>query len=89
MSKSPAARRVPRADTAKVFRTGGSQAVRLPRAFRLVSDVVSVRKVGTSVVLTPIATSYDDAFRRMVTAEPDPLFERPAQGRAEKRTRIR
>ena len=89
MPKSPAVRRAPPGDTAKVFRTGGSQAVRLPRAFRLLSDVVSVRKVGTSVVLTPIPTSYDDAFRRMVTAAPDPLFERPAQGRADARARIR
>lgn len=39
---------------AKVFTHGGSQAVRLPKAFRFDVDEVSVRKEGDTVVLEPV-----------------------------------
>ena len=41
------------AETAKVFTHGGSQAVRLPKAFRFSEAEVSIRKEGDSVILTP------------------------------------
>jgi antitoxin VapB len=40
--------------TAKLFRNGNSQAVRLPREFRFKGDEVRIRKVGDTVVLEPI-----------------------------------
>jgi antitoxin VapB len=40
--------------TAKVFTTGRSQAVRLPKAFRFDSDEVSIEKVGNAVILRPL-----------------------------------
>ena len=38
---------------AKVFTTGRSQAVRLPKAFRFDTDEVTIEKVGNAVVLRP------------------------------------
>lgn len=40
--------------TAKVFTTGRSQAVRLPKAFRFDTDEVTIEKVGNAVVLRPL-----------------------------------
>ncbi len=40
--------------TAKVFTTGRSQAVRLPKAFRFDADEVSIEKVGNAVILRPL-----------------------------------
>ena len=39
--------------TAKVFTTGRSQAVRLPKAFRFDTAEVTIEKVGNAVVLRP------------------------------------
>jgi antitoxin VapB len=39
---------------AKLFKHGGSQAVRLPKAFRFEGDEVEVRKEGDRVVLEPV-----------------------------------
>ena len=39
---------------ARVFRNGRSQAVRLPREFRVKGDRVRVRRVGQGVLLEPI-----------------------------------
>jgi antitoxin VapB len=38
---------------AKVFWSGPSQAVRLPKAFRFSTEEVTVRKVGSSLILEP------------------------------------
>lgn len=46
-------------DTAKVFWTGRSQAVRLPRAYRFASEQVRIRRVGSAVVLEPIPDNWD------------------------------
>lgn len=40
--------------TAKLFMHGGSQAVRLPKAFRFEGTEVSVRREGDTVVLEPL-----------------------------------
>jgi len=39
--------------TAKLFRNGQSQAVRLPREFRFDGDFVYVKKSGNAVILLP------------------------------------
>ena len=39
--------------TAKLFRNGRSQAVRLPREFRFEGDEVLIRRVGNGVLLEP------------------------------------
>jgi antitoxin VapB len=45
--------------TAKLFMHGRSQAVRLPKEFRLPGAEVRVRRVGDSVVLEPIDQPFD------------------------------
>jgi antitoxin VapB len=51
--------------TAKVFTTGRSQAVRLPKAFRFDTDEVTIEKVGNALVLRPKLT--DDEWWAEVT----------------------
>ncbi|MDH2927824.1 AbrB/MazE/SpoVT family DNA-binding domain-containing protein [Lonepinella koalarum] len=44
--------------TAKLFWTGNSQALRLPKAFRFNSKEVSIRKQGQKVILEPIVNDW-------------------------------
>lgn len=46
--------------TAKIFQHGRSQAVRLPKEFRLPGKEVRVRRVGRGVLLEPMETSVAD-----------------------------
>jgi antitoxin VapB len=47
------------AKTAKIFKHGRSQAVRLPKEFRMPGTKVSVRRVGRGVLLEPIDVPFD------------------------------
>jgi len=46
---------------AKLFMHGRSQAVRLPKEFRLPGKEVRIRRIGRSVLLEPIQESVDMA----------------------------
>ena len=46
--------------TAKLFKKGRSQAVRLTREFRFEGDVVRVRRAGRGVLIEPIYTTPPD-----------------------------
>jgi antitoxin VapB len=70
--------------TAKVFMSGSSQAVRLPKAFRLAVDEVRVTRMGTGLLLTPVEPDIRQVFAaidRVGGEWPD----RPPQGRERKR----
>lgn len=54
-------------NTAKVFTTGRSQAVRLPKAFRFDTAEVTIEKVGNAVVLRPKQTK-DEWWAQMESA---------------------
>jgi antitoxin VapB len=58
--------------TAKIFKHGRSQAVRLPKAFRLPGDEVRVTKVGDRVILEPLTTAA-----RMPWALIDQIGDKP------------
>jgi antitoxin VapB len=45
-------------DIAKLFWTGRSQAVRLPREFRFEGDEVRIRRHGSAVILEPVAEDW-------------------------------
>ena len=45
--------------TAKIFMTGRSQAVRLPKAFRMPGTEVRVTRDGDKIVLEPIKPTFD------------------------------
>ena len=64
----------------KVFRSGNSQAVRLPRALRIPENVreVEVRKEGDKIVLEiPARGEFSKKFLSTLGSLPD--FKRPAQ----------
>jgi antitoxin VapB len=67
---------------AKLFRTGGSQAVRLPAEFRFEGDEVDIRRdaeTGDVVLSKPIA-SWDEYFAWVRTLKlPQDLLERRDQ----------
>jgi antitoxin VapB len=44
---------------AKLFKHGRSQAVRLPKEFRMPGTEVRVRRIGRGVLLEPIGASFD------------------------------
>lgn len=52
------------ADTAKIFTTGRSQAVRLPKAYRFDTEEVFIERKGEAVILRP-KLSKDGWWSRM------------------------
>ncbi len=46
-------------ETAKLFTNGKSQAVRLPKAYRMKGKEVAITKVGNAVILYPITTKWN------------------------------
>lgn len=62
------------AGTAKIFMHGRSQAVRLPKAFRLDGKEVRVRRDGRRLILEPIISDVDDWFPHL-DAYPEPFME--------------
>jgi antitoxin VapB len=72
--------------TAKVFRSGNSQAVRLPKELRFEDGVVelAVERRGEALILRPKRRGrFSDEFLKTLGAWPD--FERPPQGRERRR----
>ncbi len=49
-------------DYAKVFMSGRSQAVRLPKQYRFEGDEVLIKRVGDAVVLLPGTRWWDTLF---------------------------
>jgi len=73
--------------SAKVFWTGRSQAVRLPKEFRFDTETVSVRREGKAVILEP-ADDWPEGYVESFTGVPDD-FSRPRQGKVDKRPALR
>ena len=48
--------------TAKLFTTGRSQAVRLPKEFRFSGKEVRIRRFGTGVLLEPMRVDVEKVF---------------------------
>lgn len=46
-------------DTAKIFWSGRSQAVRLPKEFRMNGDAVRIRRQGAAVILEPLVSDWE------------------------------
>lgn len=72
---------------ARVFWTGRSQAVCLPKEFRFETDTVLVRRQGRAVVMEP-AHEWPDGYLESFAGVPED-FTRPAQGETEERASIR
>jgi antitoxin VapB len=73
--------------TAKLFQNGQSQAVRLPKEFRLPGKEVYVKRVGAAVVLLPQEHSWDSLFEGLTQFSGDFMRSR-RQPRPQKRDRL-
>jgi antitoxin VapB len=60
---------------ARLFTHGRSQAVRLPKEFRLPGDRVRVRHMGDGVLLEPIASDVDAWFAELDRFTGVPFFD--------------
>jgi antitoxin VapB len=62
------------ATTARLFRNGRSQAVRLPREFRFEGDRVRVRRAGRGVLVEPMFMNVDAWFAELDRLAADSLM---------------
>jgi antitoxin VapB len=62
--------------TAKLFQNGQSQAVRLPKAFRLPGTEVYIKKVGNAIVLLPMDHPWDTLWESLTYFSEDFMRER-------------
>jgi antitoxin VapB len=69
--------------TAKLFRNGRSQAVRLPREFRFEGDRVRVRRAGRGVLVEPMFTDVGEWFAELDQHDGEPFM---AEGRRQPAT---
>nr|WP_298893254.1 type II toxin-antitoxin system VapB family antitoxin [uncultured Acinetobacter sp.] len=67
-------------EVAKIFQTGRSQAVRLPKAFRFNADEVAIKRFGNGVLLLPINNPWDLMQEALNEFEDDFQLERADQG---------
>lgn len=80
--ESAAQRLTPR--TARLFRNGANQAVRLPRDLEIDADEVLIHREGNRIVITPKPRSWDDYFahaRRLGDDFPDTINDAHPQAR--------
>ena len=71
-------------DTAKLFMSGNSQAVRLPKKYRFTDDEVVIKRLGNAVVLLPKGDPWQVMFDALKEFPEDLHLERdhsPAQER--------
>ena len=62
-------------DKAKLFKHGGSQAVRLPKAYRLPGSEVRVRRLGRGVLLEPLAFDAEAWLAQLAAYKDLPFLE--------------
>jgi len=76
-------------DTARLFTSGGSQAVRLPKAYRFEGKEVSIRKQGDQVILEQVRPKramprtreeWRSRFAELDALTDEPFPEPPPQG---------
>jgi antitoxin VapB len=71
--------------SAKLFKNGDSQAVRLPKEFRFGGDEVLIKRVGSAVVLLPKAKSWDTLIQSLDKFPADFMSVREQPREAERR----
>lgn len=63
-------------NTAKIFKNGKSQAVRLPKEFKLEGNEVYIKRVGRNVILTPKDNAWDSLINSLSLFTEDFMAER-------------
>jgi antitoxin VapB len=72
-------------ETAKLFQNGNSQAVRLPKEFRMPGDRVKISKKGSQIILEPLETTWDTLFDSLKDFPDDFMEEGRQQPEMQKR----
>lgn len=62
--------------TAKLFKNGQSQAVRLPKNCRFIGNEVIIKKIGNAVLLIPMTTSWEPLLNSIKMFPEDLDFQR-------------
>ena len=57
-------------DTARLFQSGRSQAVRLPKAYRFAGTEVAVKHFGNGVLLLPVDNPWETMAAGLAAFEP-------------------
>ena len=73
-------------DTAKLFQSGNSQAIRLPKAYRLPGKKVYLKRMGEGILILPEDSGWKPFFDSLTKFSPDFMAERnqpPQQHRPE------
>ena len=63
-------------DTAKIFENGKSQAVRLPKAYRLKGKEAYITKLGDAIILLPKTNNWDSLIASLNMFTEDFMAER-------------
>ncbi len=70
-------------NTAKLFKNGKSQAVRLPKQFKFMGSEVYIKRIGRNVILIPkddpwesLISSLDDFSDDFMVKREQPLFDK-------------
>ena len=63
-------------DTAKIFENGKSQAVRLPKAYRLKGKEAYITKLGDAIILLPKMNNWDSLIASLNMFTEDFMSER-------------
>ncbi|MFH0729787.1 MAG: type II toxin-antitoxin system VapB family antitoxin [Pseudomonadota bacterium] len=66
-------------DTAKLFTNGKSQAVRLPKAYRISGDEVYIKKTSEGVLLIPKNQSIWDVWEKNLRKYDEPFITERSQ----------
>lgn len=72
-------------ETAKLFQNGNSQAVRLPKEFRMPGDRVKISQRGRQIILEPLETTWDALFEALHDFPEDFMEEGREQPAMQKR----
>jgi antitoxin VapB len=87
MNKEPAKKNQGNAiRTARLFRNGRNQAVRLPKEFEMKAKEVTIRKQGANLILTPKLETWQDYFdsaQRLDEDFPEDIEDLPFEVREE------
>ena len=73
--------------TAKVFKSGNSQAVRIPKEFQLEGDEVEIRRRGNMLILRPKSHSWTSLVDSLTKFTNDFLADGRRQPPVQKRAR--
>jgi len=74
--------------TAKFFRSGNSQAVRIPKEFQMEGDEVEIQKKGNSLVLRPKKKSWTSLVESLEKFTEDFMANERKQPRLQKRSKL-